>query len=134
MKLNTVFFFTSVLTFVGGWVIIFFARQLMEFFTGRPLTDEGPILYIQWFGVALLTFSVMTWLARRLSTADARRTILITMFAYCLLGTVVTGLFQFKGALNGWGWFFPGHLAVLGLCYAYYLFLRKDLIAPPVKS
>src|SRR5918997_727600 len=99
MKLNTMFLFTAILTFVGGWVIILFAEKLMQFFTGRPLTDVAPVLYIQWLGVALLPFGVMTWLARRLSTADARRAILITMFVYCVLGTVVTGLFQFRGAL-----------------------------------
>ena len=128
MKLNTMFAITAILTFIGGVVIISLPAVLMQFFTGRPLVDEAPILYIQWFGVALLGYSVLTWRARSLSAVDARRTVLIAMFVYCVVGAAVTGRFQFTGALNSWGWFFPGHLAALGLCYGYYLFLRKDLI------
>lgn len=128
MKLNTMFLFTAILTFIGGVVIVLFPEVLMSFFTGRPMIDKAPILYIQWFGVALFSYGVMNWLARGLSGIEGRRAILITMFAYCVVGTAVTGLFQFRGLLNSWGWFFPGHLAVLGLCYGYYLFLRKDLI------
>ena len=122
------FAITAILTLIGGVVIISLPELLMQFFTGRPLVEKGPILYIQWFGVALLGYSVLTWRARHLSAVDARRTILITMFAYCVIGTVVTGRFQLTGALNAWGWFFPGHLAALGSIYGYYLFLRKDLI------
>ncbi|HEV7905960.1 MAG TPA: hypothetical protein VGO96_19120 [Pyrinomonadaceae bacterium] len=128
MKLNTMFLITAILTFIGGLIIIAVPEMLMSFFTGRPMVDKAPVLYIQWFGVALLGFSVMTWRARNLSSTEARRTILITMFAYCVVGAAVTGRFQLTGVLNSWGWFFPGHLAALGLCYAYYLFVRKDLI------
>ena len=129
MKLNSMFLFTAILTFGGGVAIILLPRQIMQFITGHPLLEEAPIMYIQWFGSLHLALSVLTWRARRLSDLDARRTILITMFTYCLCGVAVTGRFQFTGALNSWGWFFPAHQAVLGLCYAYYLFVRKDLIA-----
>jgi hypothetical protein len=128
LKLNTMFAITAMLLLMGGVVIISLPEVLMQFFTGRPLIDKAPILYIQWFGVALLGYSVLAWRARHLSAVDARRTILITMFTYCVIGAAVTGRFQLTGALNTWGWFFPGHLAVLGACYGYYLFLRKDLI------
>jgi hypothetical protein len=129
MKLNTTFAVTALLTLVGGLITISLPELLMEFFTGRPLADRGPVLYIQWFGVALLGYGVLTWRARRLSGVEARHTVLTAVFAYCVVGAAVTGRFQLAGALNGWGWFFPGHLAVLGLLYGYYLFLRKDLIA-----
>lgn len=128
MKLNTLFVFTAILTLIGGVFIILFPETLMQFFTGRPMADKAPILYIQWFGALHLSLSVLSWRARRLSAVDARRTILITMFTYCLGGVTITGRFQFTGALNNWGWFFPAHQAALGLCYGYYLFLRKDLI------
>lgn len=136
MKLNTMFAITAALTLVGGLVTISSPERLMQFFTGQPLVEKGPILYIQWFGVALLSYSVLTWRARHLSAVDARRTILITMLAYCVVGTLVTGRFQLTGALNSWGWFFPGHLAALGLVYGYYLLLRKDLIGsePPARA
>lgn len=129
MKLNKMFVFTAILTLGGGLFIIFFPRVLIQFFTGHPLLEEAPVLYIQWFGALHLALSVLTWLARKLSDLDARRTILITMFAYCVLGVTITGRFQLTGVLNNWGWFFPGHQAVLGLCYGYFLFLRKELIA-----
>jgi len=126
MKLSTMFAITAILTLIGGLITISFPEFLMEFFSGRPLVERAPILYIQWFGVALIGYSVLTWRARRLSSVDATRTILIAMFAYCVIGAAVTGRFQPSGALNSWGWFFPGHLIVLGSCYGYYLFLRKD--------
>lgn len=61
MKLNTMFLITAILTFIGGIVIISLPEVLMEFFTGRPMVDKAPVLYIQWFGVALFSFGVMTW-------------------------------------------------------------------------
>jgi Na+-driven multidrug efflux pump len=128
MKLNTLFLFTAILTFGGGVAIVLFPRAMMQFFSGRPLVEDAPVLYIQWFGALHLSLSVLSWLARRLSAADARRTVLITMLTYCVCGVLVTGRFQFTGTLNSWGWFLPAHQAVLGLCYGYYLFLRKDLI------
>jgi CHASE2 domain-containing sensor protein len=127
MKLNTVFLFTAILTLFGAVVIILFPEVLMSFFTGRPMVDKAPVLYIQWFGALHLCLSVLSWRARKLNT-EARRTVLITMLVYCIGGVLITGRFQFTGLLNGWGWFFPAHQAALGLIYAYYLFVRKDLI------
>jgi len=128
MKLNKLFLFTAILTLFGGVVIVLFPEFLMTFFTGRPMIDKAPIIYIQWFGALHICLSVLSWLARGLSGIEGRRAILITLFVYCICGVSVTGRFMFTGLLNNWGWFFPGHQAVLGLVYAYFLFLRKDLI------
>lgn len=128
MKLNTVFLITAAFTAIGGLLTILLPVRLMEFFSGRPLVDEAPVLYIQWFGVALFGYGVLAWRARSLRTADARRTVLVTLLTYCAIGTVVTGLFQLRGLLNAWGWFFPAHLAVLGTWYAYWLVRRRDLL------
>jgi Na+-driven multidrug efflux pump len=129
MKLNKIFLFTAILTLFGGIVIVLFPEFLMTFFTGRPMIDKAPTLYIQWFGALHICLSVLCWLARKLSDVAARRAVLITLLVYCICGVLVTGRFQFTGLLNSWGWFFPAHQAVLGLIYAYFLFLRKDLIA-----
>lgn len=128
MKLNSMFLFTAILTLLGGVFIILFPEWLMQFFTGRPMVDKAPVMYIQWFGALHLCLSVLSWRARRLSNFDARLTIVITMFVYCVCGVAITGRFQFTGLLNSWGWFFPAHQAVLGLIFGYFLFLRKDLI------
>lgn len=128
MKLNTVFVITTAVTVIGGLLTIFLPVQLMEFFSGRPLVDKAPVLYIQWFGVAHFGYAVLAWRARRLATVDARRTVLVTLLTYCAIGTLVTGLFQLRGLLNAWGWFFPAHLAILGTLYAYLLFRRRDLL------
>jgi len=129
MKLNKLLVFTAILTFGGAIVIILFPEFLMKFFTGRPMVDKAPVMYIQWFGALHLCISVLSWRGRKLSDLEARRNVLITMFVYCVCGVTVTGRFQFTGLMNSWGWFFPAHQAVLGLLYGYFLFLRKDLIA-----
>lgn len=127
MKLNSVFLFTAILTFIGAIIIVAVPEFLVTFFTGQPPVDKAPIMYIQWFGALHLCLSVLSWRARKLD-AEARRTVLITMLTYCICGVAVTGRFQFTGVLNTWAWFLPAHQAVLGLVYAYYLFVRKDLI------
>lgn len=128
VKLNTVFLFTAILTLFGAVVIVFFPEVVFSFFTGRQMTDRAPVMYIQWFGALHLSLSVLSWRARKLLDVEARRTVLITFLVYCICGVAITGRFQFTGLLNAWGWFLPGHQAVLGLVYAYYLFVRKDLI------
>ena len=128
MKLKPVFLITAAVTLIGGLLTVFIPVQLMEFFSGRPLVDKAPVLYIQWFGVAHFGFAVLAWLARSQTTGEARRMVLTTLLVYAVLGTVVTGLFQLRGLLNAWGWVFPAHLAVLGSWYAYILFRRRDLI------
>lgn len=125
MKLNSLLLLTAILTLFGGIVIIFFPETLMSFFTGRPMEDRAPVVYIQWFGAVLFSLGVLTWRTRKLSDAEARRTVAISLLVYSVGGVSVTTRFQLTGLLNGWGWFLPLHLAVLGFCYAHILFLRR---------
>jgi hypothetical protein len=56
------------------------------------------------YGAAMLGTMVLTWVARSVAEARARRAILLDLFVYDAIGFVVTLLVVISGVLNPLGW------------------------------
>lgn len=125
MKLNTWFVVHAVVAIVFALGMIFMPAFLLSLFGGEAIVAVSP-MFVQIFGAALVGTFLLLWQMRNVSDTDARKAVAIAYFVYFVIATVVTTMAQLAGVFNLMGWSTPGHLAVLGLGYAYFILLKKD--------
>jgi hypothetical protein len=70
---------------------------------GTILTEGGTFTARE-YGAALMGTLVLTWFAKDVSAADAKRAILLDLLVYDLIGMVVTLWVVLSGVLNLLGW------------------------------
>ncbi len=125
MKLNTWFVVHAVVAIVFALGMIFMPAFLLSMFAGEALIAASP-MFVQIFGAALVGNFALLWLMRDVGDTAARRAVVIAFFVYFVIASVVTIMAQLSGVFNWMGWSTPGHLIILGLGYAYFLFIKKD--------
>jgi hypothetical protein len=70
---------------------------------GTILTEGGTFTARE-YGAALMGTLLLTWFAKDVSAADAKRAILLDLLIYDLIGMVVTLWVVLSGVLNLLGW------------------------------
>ncbi|MBL7163439.1 MAG: hypothetical protein ISS57_12600 [Anaerolineales bacterium] len=125
MKLNTWFVVHAVVAIVFALGMIFMPAFLLSMFGGAAIVSVSP-MFVQMFGATLVGTFVLLWLMRGVSDTSARRAVVIAYFVYFVIATAVSIMAQLSGVFNMMGWSTPGHLIILGLGYAYFLFVKKD--------
>jgi hypothetical protein len=68
------------------------------------ILNEGGTFTGREYGAALIGTLLLTWFAKDVSAADARRAILLDLLIYDLIGMVVTLWVVLSGVLNLLGW------------------------------
>ena len=66
--------------------------------------NEGGTFTAREYGAALVGTLLLTWFAKDVKAADARRAILLDLLIYDLIGVVITFLVVVSGVLNALGW------------------------------
>ncbi len=80
----------------------------------------------RFFGVALLAIGVLTLLARDITSADARRAIIIALLISDAVGVVVAAQGTLSGVMSAVGWSAFGLYLLLGLGYVYLLIAKQS--------
>ncbi len=70
---------------------------------GTTLNDAGMFAGRE-YGAALIGTLLLAWFARNVKAPDARGAILLDLFVYDLIGTLITLWVTLSGVLNGLGW------------------------------
>ncbi len=70
---------------------------------GTTLNDAGMFAGRE-YGAALIGTLFLAWFARNVKAPDARVAILLDLFAYDLIGTLITLWVTLSGVLNWLGW------------------------------
>jgi len=125
MKLNTWFVIHAMVALIFALGMILMPAFLLSMFGGAAIVSVSP-LFVQMFGATLAGTFVLLWLMKDVSDTAARRAVVIGYFVYFVIATVVSTMAQLSGVFNVMGWSTPGHLIILGLGYAYFLFVKKD--------
>ena len=125
MKLNTWFVVHALVAILFALGMIFMPAFLLSMFGGAAIVSVSP-LFVQLFGATLVGTFVLLWLMRGVADTSARKAVAIAYFVYFIIATVVSTMAQLSGVFNLMGWSTPGHLIILGLGYAYFLFVKKD--------
>ena len=77
---------------------------------------------IRMFGSALLGFVVLLWYGRSSASAEVHRVVLMSMFTYWLVSSILMVIAQLAGVFNSMGWGTVGlHVAFL-IAYGVFLF------------
>ena len=66
--------------------------------------NEGGTFTAREYGAALVGTLLLTWFAKDVKAADARRAILLDLLIYDLIGVVITFLVVVSGVMNVLGW------------------------------
>jgi hypothetical protein len=124
MKFRTLLIINAVIALGYGLSSLLVPATLLSIYG----ISEGPavILMSRFFGVALLAIGVLTLLARDITSADARRAIIIALLISDAVGVLVAAQGTLSGVMSVVGWSAFGLYLLLGLGYAYLLFAKEN--------
>lgn len=126
MKLNHVFLFQAITAFLYGVPMVLAPRWIADMFAAEEY-GEIAVVMAQWFGAALVGFSVLTWLARGLTDEDGRKAIATALFIYAVIATVIAVIGQLAGVWLPLMWGTVVVILIVALGYGYFVFVKRDL-------
>jgi hypothetical protein len=91
---------------------------------------SAEVLMARFFGVALSAIGLLTWLARDVTAADALRAIATALLISDVVGATVSAQGTLSGVMSVVGWSAFALYVLLGLGYAYLLFMKRTEVAP----
>jgi len=124
MKLNSLFMFNFIVAILFGLGFTLMPATMADLY-GAELTPAG--LYIgQLFGLSLIGFAVLSWLARGLTDPAGRQAIVTALFISELIGLVVSIINQLAGVVNALGWSTVVLYGLLALGFGYFRFVKTE--------
>ncbi len=102
MTFRTLLLVKAAVCLAFGLLLLIAPAALFDFL-GTKLGDGGMFTARE-YGAALIGTLLLAWFARNIKAADARGAILIDLFIYDLIGTLVTLMVVLSGILNWLGW------------------------------
>jgi hypothetical protein len=128
MKLSALMIVNAIVATVFGLGFILAPGQVASFYSPEGAGPEGgAVLQVvaQLFGAALITFAVLTWVARNAPDSEARRAILLALFIGDSVGCIIALIAQFGGAVNALGWSTVAIYLLLAIGFGYFSFAVK---------
>ena len=124
MNLKNLFMLNAVVALVFGLAFVLMPAQTGGLYA-LDFTDGG-LLIARLFGAALVSFAVLTWLAKDAKPSGARDAIVLALFIGDAIGFVVSLLAQFAGVANALGWSTVVIYLVLAIGFGYLRFVAGD--------
>ena len=122
MKLHTVMVINAIAGIVFGLGFILAPAQTLSFYGHAPTSILSYMA--QLFGAALLSFGLLTWVARNCRDSDARRAILLALAVGYAIGFVLALIAQIRGVENLLGWSTVAIYLLLAVAFGYFRFAR----------
>lgn len=125
MKLKTLLIINAVVSLLFGLAFVFAPVQTISLYGNDAV--GGQFKYVgQLFGSALLTFGVISWLARNLAESNARSAITLGFFFGDLVGFILALINQIGGVVNALNWSTVVIYLLLALGFGYFQFLNPS--------
>jgi hypothetical protein len=103
MELYSLMIITSTLAAVFGTAFLLVPSLLFSLY---GITATSSLIYLgQLFGVDILTFAILAWLARNASDSEARKAIVLALFIGFGAGFLIALMGQIRAVVNAFGWF-----------------------------
>ena len=91
------------------------------------VSADAPFRMVaQLFGAALVGFAVLTWSARKATTSEARKAIVVALFISNGLGFLLSVIGQLQGTPNALGWLNVVLYLLLALGFGYFQFFKTS--------
>jgi hypothetical protein len=124
MKVSTLFTINAIVAVVFGLVFVFAPAMTLSLY---GITSSDPLNYVgQLFGASLLSFAVVSWLARNATASTARSAIVSALFIGDAIGFVVSLIAQMKGFANALGWSTVAIYLLLAIGFGYLQFMGRE--------
>jgi len=123
MKFSTFMVIYAVVSAIFGLGFVLMPGQLLPIYGVEP--DAALRLIGQFFGAALLSLALLSWLVRNLSDSEARRAIVLALFVGETVGFIMALIGQLNGILNVLGWSVVVVYLVFTLGLAYFQFSKS---------
>ncbi len=102
MKLNTLFILNAIIAAVFGVSFVLIPATMLLIY-GVTLSPAGVVL-ARLLGAEFISYSVLTWFARRLNETEIQRIIILVCLIGFGVGFIVTLMGQLAGVFNLLGW------------------------------
>ena len=122
MKFSTFMVIYALVSAVFGMGFVLMPGQLLPIYGVEP--DAALRLIGQFFGAALLSLALLSWLARNLSDSESRRAIVLALLVGEAIGFIFALIGQFNGILNVLGWSVVIVYLIFTLGLAYFQFSK----------
>jgi hypothetical protein len=123
MKLKTLMIITAVLAATFGLAFLLVPGQVLSLY---GMKETASLIYIgQLFGVDLVTFAILAWLAKNAAESEARKAIVLALFIGFAIGFVFALLGQLKNVVNVLGWFTVVSYLLLAIGFGYFNFRKS---------
>ena len=122
MKFSTFMVIYALVSAVFGLGFVLMPGQLLPIYGVEP--DAALRLIGQFFGAALLSLALLSWLARNLSDSESRRAIVLALLVGEAIGFIFALIGQFNGILNVLGWSVVVVYLIFTLGLAYFQFSK----------
>ena len=123
MKLRTMFIIAAVVALVYAVGLILMPATLNTMY--GMTSDAATQLLAQFFGVGLLTLGLINWLAKDFTGANARPLLIAGVIGNAV-GVIVSVMGTLSGAMSSTGWSAVVIYLLLGLGWAYFLFMAPS--------
>jgi uncharacterized membrane protein len=123
MKFSTFMVVYAVVSAAFGLGFVLMPGQLLPIYGVEP--DAALRLIGQFFGAALLSLALLSWLARNLGDSEARRAIILALFVGEAIGFIMALIGQLNGIFNAMGWSVVAVYLVFTLGLAYFQFSKS---------
>jgi len=123
MKFSTFMVIYAVISAAFGLGFVLMPGQILPIYGVEP--DTALRLIGQFFGAALISLAILSWLTRNLSDSEARRAIILALFVGETLGFIMALIGQLNGILNVLGWSVVVVYLVFALALAYFQFSKS---------
>lgn len=124
MTLRNMFIINAVVAVVFGIAFVLVPSPLMSLYT--VTLGAGAIIVARLFGAALITFAVLSWLAKDAAASEARDAIVLAFFIGDAIGFIAALIGQFSGAVNTLGWSTVVIYLLLALGFGYFQFMKPS--------
>ena len=128
MSLRLALTINALLVLVFALMFVIIPEQSMAVYGATGLTDP-TITMARWFGVSIIGYAALSWLARDLPDSDARRVIVLGLVVAWAVSTVMSLYVVLTGRVNALGW---SSVAIdLALIALLGMHLRAKAASPP---
>jgi hypothetical protein len=117
--MNTLFLIALVVEAIFGIGFVIAPAALLGPL-GVSLNTEATT-FARLFGSALLSFPVLLWLARKSDHAGFKKAVVVSLFVYYLVSTLLLVIAELSGMMNAMGWGVIGIHVVLLVWFGYFL-------------
>ena len=125
MKFKTLMVIKSVVCLGFGPLLLFLPGPLLTLLGSS--FGPGAAITAREYGASLMGIFILTWFARNVAEAVARRAIVLSLFAYDAIAFVAMLLIQLSGGMNLLGWGVVAIYLFFTLGFGYFLLPQKNV-------